>query len=273
MKTERALGFLTGLFILGLPCIVLAVTDVGAVIAVKNKAVIERESKEIDAKVKEPVLSIDAISTREASRIKMLFRDDSVLTLGENSKVVIKEYIYSEGKRGKSVFNLIDGKMRSVVGNTEFEVHTPTTVAAARGTVIIFETGEVGGRKFTTILCVDGEVDVKNKDDEITGSTALTAGMMVTVFENEPVPAAIPAPASEVERLRSSTDTGYHEVSLPDPAEIEIGPAVIVVDQPQISEPPVNQQSPLVEQPPVAPPVDQQPLNSSAVKINIKFPE
>ena len=75
----------------------------------------------------------------KASRTKMRFIDDSILTLGENSRVSIKEYIYSKDKGGKSIFNLLDGKMRSVVGKTRFEIHTPTAVAAARGTIILLQ--------------------------------------------------------------------------------------------------------------------------------------
>ena len=73
----------------------------------------------------------DTVATMKASKAKMLFNDDSILTLGESSKVVIKEYVYNKGKGGTSVFNLLEGKMRSVVGKTKFQIHTPTAVAAA----------------------------------------------------------------------------------------------------------------------------------------------
>ena len=41
-------------------------------------------------------------------------------------------------KEGHRYFNLLEGKMRSVVGKTKLQIHTPTAVAAARGTVIFF---------------------------------------------------------------------------------------------------------------------------------------
>lgn len=163
--------------------------DIAAVVAVRGKATIERDKKETEAKVKDGILLNDTVSTREASKAKLLFIDDSVLSLSEKSKVVIKEFVYSKDKGGKSIFNLIDGKMRTVVGKTSFEVHTPTAVAAARGTVINFETGIMDGKLFTTIICLEGEVYIMSIDPSIKGSVTLTPGMMITVFEKKPLPA------------------------------------------------------------------------------------
>jgi mannose-6-phosphate isomerase-like protein (cupin superfamily) len=126
----------------------------------------------------------------------MLFIDDSVLTMGEKSKVVIKEFLYSKDKGGKSIFNLIDGKMRSVVGKSEFEIHTPTVVAAARGTVFDCETGKRGEELFTTCTCYEGVVDVRSIDPTIAGRVSLRAGMTVTVPAGQPVPAPRMVPAA-----------------------------------------------------------------------------
>ncbi len=124
--------FLILSFIVGLSGMALAKDDVGTVVAVKGKAIIDRDKRAIEAKVKDSIFFNDTVATLEASRAKMLFIDDSILTLGEKSKVVINEFVYSKDKGGRSIISLIDGKMRSIVGKTNFEVHTPTAVAAAR---------------------------------------------------------------------------------------------------------------------------------------------
>jgi hypothetical protein len=118
-----------------------AAQDVGRVVALRGKATIERGGASLDAGVNAAILESDVIRTASNCRVKMRFVDDTVLTLGENSRLAVKEFIYSKGTRGKSIFNLIDGKLHSVVGHTKFEVQTPTAVAAARGTVIYFEVG------------------------------------------------------------------------------------------------------------------------------------
>lgn len=256
---KMAVGLLViGYWLLGFSGIALAKDEVGTMVAIRGKAIIERDKKAIEAKVKDPILLKDTVSTMEVSKAKMLFIDDSVLTLGEKSKVVIKEFLYKDG-RGNAIFNLLDGKMRSIVGKTKFEVHTPTSVAAARGTVILFETGIMDGKPFTTIICLGGEANITSADPNILGSVILTPGMMVTIFEGEPLPTPTPASPPDIERLKNATDISGHEVYIPGPIEIEVGPGGVIIE-------PV---APPTEQPPV----DQQPIPTTHVTIDVIFPE
>ncbi|MBI4839362.1 MAG: FecR domain-containing protein, partial [Nitrospirae bacterium] len=236
-----------------------AVEGIGTVVAIRNKAVIERDRKQADAKLKDSILLNDTVLTLEGSRAKMLFIDDSVLTMGEKSRIVIKEFVSGKDQEGKSVFNLIDGKMRSVVGRGGFEVHTPSAVAAARGTVILFETGIRDGRQFTTIICLEGTVNVVSSDPSIGGSVMLTPGMTTTVVQSETPAPAVTAPPADVERLRKDTDSGYHEISIPDPAQIEAGPALITPVEP----PPTTV---------ISNPIELQPATTTPVNINVNFP-
>jgi len=259
-----AMLLLVSLLFTGSAYIALAADDVGTIVAIKGKAFIERDSKSFEAEVKDNLFMNDTVSTKEASRAKMLFIDDSVLTIGENSQVVIKEVIYSRHKMGRSVFNLIEGKMRSIVGKTQFEVHTPTAVAAARGTVILFETGVTeDGRNFTIMICTEGEVLVSPKDPQMGESVTLTAGMMLMYIEGEPFPPTLsPAQMQDIERILNATDSD-HEVSIPGPAKVTVGPEGLMV-------------GPDGMLPPQYPPTgDQQPPTpaTTPVDINIIFPE
>ncbi len=81
------------------------------------------------------------IETQPASKTKALFLDDTLLTIGERSRVEITEQIYDPAKsRRSTVMRLVRGQVRALVGRifegagSRFEVHTPTAVAAARGT-------------------------------------------------------------------------------------------------------------------------------------------
>jgi hypothetical protein len=235
---------------------VAAKEDVASVVAIRNKAVIARDNKEMEAKVKDIILLRDAIQTLDASRAKILFIDDSVLTLGEKSKVIIREFVYSKEKGGKSIFNMIDGKMRSIVGKTEFEVHTPTAVAAARGTAILFETGAKKGRVFTTIICLEGVVDVRGIDGGIRDAMTLGPGMMTTIFMDDHTVRTSAAPSAEIDRLKRETDTSTREISLP-PPPAEVKPEIPV---------------PYVEPvPDPEPPIDLPPVQSTPVNINVIF--
>ncbi len=199
-----------------------AADDIGSVVAVRGRAAISRNGKSFDAKVKDGIFLIDTVSTREASRVKMLFIDDSVLTLGEKSTVVIREFIYGKDKGNKSLFNLIEGKMRSVVGRAGFEARTPTAVAAARGTIILFEAGVRSGKKFTTILCLESFVDVSKADAGDAGHVTLKAGEIITLIEGEPLPHATLATLAEKERMLKDTDVADHEISIPGPMSLDL---------------------------------------------------
>jgi hypothetical protein len=239
--------------------------DVGSFVAIRGKAVVERDQKSFEAKLKDGILLNDTVSTLEASRTKMLFIDDSVLTLGEKSRAVIKEFIYGKDKGNKSVINLIDGKMRSIVGKTSFEIHTPTAVAAARGTAILSEVGIKDGKKFAIYICLEGEFIVRSSSPAITESFLLTPGMMITVFEGEPMIQPFIAPAGEKERLLKGTEIRT-ELSIPSPAEITVVPKIITPERTEGMNP--ND---------IPPPYDQQPLGTGAVtdtpvNIDLEFP-
>jgi hypothetical protein len=202
----------------------LARDDVAAVVALRGRTTIDRAKQMIEAKVKDPILLKDTLVTGEAARAKMLFLDDSVLTMGEKSRVVIEEFIYSREKGGKSIFNLLDGKMKSVVGKAGFEVHTPTAVAAARGTVIFFDVEVRDGKLCTTILCTEGEVVAGSADETVKNVVSLTSDTIVTICEGMPFPLTpLRAQSSEKEKMMSDTNIAGYEISMPIPAQGETG--------------------------------------------------
>ena len=103
--------------------------------------------------VHDEVLFRDVIETQNESRTKAFFEDDSILTVGENSKVEITEYLYNPDQNmRRTVVKLLHGQLRALVSKvftasgSKFEIHTPTAVAAARGTyfVVWFEDGVSG---------------------------------------------------------------------------------------------------------------------------------
>jgi ferric-dicitrate binding protein FerR (iron transport regulator) len=159
----------------------------------------------------------DLVSTAEGGRVKILFIDDSVLTLAEKSRMSVDTFIHSRSDRGKSLFNLLDGKMRAVVGKTKFEVKTPTVVAAARGTVILFEVGTINGRAFTRVTCLEGIVDIRKLTDEEGAATVmLTAGESILVMAGQPLPTPSQLSPAEIEKLKRDTSTSGAEIKLPD---------------------------------------------------------
>ena len=72
------------------------------------------------------------------------FNDDSILNLSELSRVEVEEYMYNaEKNRTKSIYKLVEGSLRVVVGRSDLEVHTSTAVAASRGTKFVIWTENI----------------------------------------------------------------------------------------------------------------------------------
>ncbi len=241
--------------------------EAGLIAAIKGKVIILRDAKTINAILKDKIFLKDTVETREASRTKMLFRDDSILTLAENSKVNIKEYLYSEDKRGKSIFNLIDGKLRSLVGNSEFEVHTPTMAVAARGTYFITHVGREEGRPVSVVVVFEGFVDVININPAIFGVVRLKRGTMSKVFENSPPTSPVPTPPALLEELINATELQ----STPEAEKTLPPPETKTAEQPTPSPVPVIEHKAEI---PLTPPiVNQTPPNTTPVTIRIPIPE
>ena len=196
---------------------------VASVVAVRGKAAVERGTQKLEALPKLGIELQDTVATPEGGRVKLLFIDDSVLTLAEKSRMSIETFIHSRTDRGKSLFNLLDGKMRAVVGKAKFEVKTPTVVAAARGTVILFEVGALNGRAFTRVTCLEGIVDVRRLEDGAGAATVmLSPGETILVMGGETKPNHLSPEKAEktTQPLPSPTETEQATQQNGSPAEI-----------------------------------------------------
>ena len=128
---------------------------VGVYTAVMGKVTVTHpgEARVLPVKLHDEVLFKDVIQTDKESRTKAFFQDDSILTVGENSRVEITEYIYNpDTNLRRSVVKVMQGQVRALVSKvfksngSRFEVHTPSAVAAARGTyfTVWHENGQSG---------------------------------------------------------------------------------------------------------------------------------
>lgn len=194
--------------------------SVGTMVGLKGTAHISREAGSLTAALKAPIELKDSLETETQSRAKVLFIDESMLTLGPSTKANIEKFVYSKEGGGASIFNLMDGAMRSVVGKTAFEVHTPTSVAAARGTVFDTIVGMIQGVPFTTILCYEGTVLITSADPSITDVIELTPGQTITIYMSQPLPnptaaAVVIVSADDRGRLKKVDETGVEETPPP----------------------------------------------------------
>jgi hypothetical protein len=201
----------------------------------------------------------------------MLFKDDSILTLSEKSRLVIREYLGAgDKKKGKSVFNLMEGKLRSLVGNNDFEVHTPTAVVAARGTFFITWTGIEDGIPYSGIAVLEGIVEISNVNPAIVGVVRLEKGTTSKVFQNKPPLPSLPTPKPLLGDLLEATELqSIPEVEkrLPlqerKPGELQSAPLMMKDEAPIVRgniplTPPIGDQTPPIKH--LTPPNDKTPV-------------
>jgi len=198
--------------------LVMSGNKAGEIRALKGKASIIRADKPVSASVKDTILLMDTVETDRDSKAKILFVDDSLLTMGERSRLLVKEYLLGDDKkRGQSVFNLIDGKVRAIVGKNKLEIHTPTAVAAARGTIFVSWVAREGSLSScmvalkgaqegsSCLAVIKGVVDSSNNDASVKGSEEVSGGFMNCVNKGMPPARPVPIPPDCLKQLLADT--------------------------------------------------------------------
>jgi hypothetical protein len=199
MKKKEVLSILISLGVIFMfAAASLASDNAGQVLAVKKDVYRIRGNTQDTAKPKMGLAMKDAVATDKDSRTKLFFNDDSILNLGELSKVEVEEYLYSPDKqRSKSVYRLIDGSVKVIVGRSDLEVHTASAVAAARGTkFIMFKESAIkaADKKSksdkTCVMTLEGKVEFRLKKEAITDKTKrdkimVNEGMMSCIEVND----------------------------------------------------------------------------------------
>jgi predicted CXXCH cytochrome family protein len=157
----------------------------------------------------------DLIVTGEGSRSKIQFDDESVLSIGENSRLKIKEYLLLE-KESKRValFKLFTGKLRAQLSNgfggmgSMFQIETPDAIVEVKGTDFIISITEIG----TEVVVLSGVIYVRSASPSIPGEVVLKAGFGTTVQHAWVL--AEPVSVSE-ERLKSIIEETHTPVIVP----------------------------------------------------------
>ena len=120
---------------------VLALADVGKVALVKGDAIIQRDTQVIKANNNLRLLKKDVAETKQG-RMQMIFNDDTVISLGRDSRFVIKEYLYVENSQNVvATFKIEKGFVKTITGAigkimpTLFTMETSTTKITPHGTI------------------------------------------------------------------------------------------------------------------------------------------
>ena len=122
----------------------------GSIKTVKGTAVIVRQNQTLQAKAGEKIFKNDSLKTGSDGALGMIFKDDSLLSLGPDTAVTINEFLFSpaEGKLSL-VTRLFKGTVAYLSG----------IIAKLSPESVRFETpiGNVGIRGTKFVIKVDGD--------------------------------------------------------------------------------------------------------------------
>ncbi len=172
------------------------------------------EARALPVNLHDTVLFKDVIQTHNESRTRAFFQDDSMLTVGENSRVEINEYVYDPDQNvRRAIVKLMQGQVRALVSKvfkangSKFEVHTPSAVAAARGT-------------YFTVWTANGQSGIinigeKGRVDFTSGGTTVAVDPGFFAIAEEGKAPSVPMPHHLGEATGSASRSTGHNAATP----------------------------------------------------------
>jgi len=144
MKTM--LAGLSLLLLLAAPAAALPPEAVGQIQTLKGAAYIVRGASTLPANVGGPIYSGDTVRTAKAGSVGIVLADDSTLSLGPESEIVLKDYLFNP-KEGKFTFltRLVKGTfayLSGVIGKlspSSILLEIPDATIAVRGTRLLVQ--------------------------------------------------------------------------------------------------------------------------------------
>jgi hypothetical protein len=169
MLSDRNPGFGRRLFLrmttalcaaIGLPGLARAADPVGSVTKLRGQARVVRSGGNVMLAEGAPIEAGDGVVTGPDARLKIQFKDGSIITLGENSKLNIETAKF-EGSKRDIAATLLDGVVRAAVAKagagSNFEIGSSLVTSAARGTEWIMSIKD----HTTSLLVLEGTVSAK----------------------------------------------------------------------------------------------------------------
>jgi hypothetical protein len=169
-----------------------AVANIGNISELKGKSDVVRQAKPIATAPRLPIRSMDTVRTG-AGRVKIVFVDQSTVSVTEQSKLVIDSFVYDANpKKSKMALKFASGTVRFATGKgmpkNNINLRTPSATIAVRGTDFTSTVDDFG--KSLIILLPEedgtvGEITVSNAAGTVILNRAFQA-TMVNTFDSQP---------------------------------------------------------------------------------------
>lgn len=141
--------------------------SIGKITKIEGSVEIKRDTKSFLGKLGSTIEEKDTILTNQDSKAVILLNDNTLITIGRDSSLNIKEYLLDEtqAENSKAQFNFFKGAFKSVTGKigkinpSKFKLKTKNATIGIRGTTIIADQN--------TIIVMEGSIFVLSKNKQI----------------------------------------------------------------------------------------------------------
>lgn len=164
--------------------------EVGTIAALEGSGKIGRGGAWSVAAIGAPIHQGDELRTGRPGRLRVVFQDDTVLTVSDDSRVVVDEQVFQpkEGKT-RSALELLQGKVSALVSEyyhesgASYEIRTATAVAGVRGTDFVMKYDQRDD--LTEVVGLSGRVEVRSASDRTGRGVFITAREVTTIARGQ----------------------------------------------------------------------------------------
>ena len=157
--------------------------NIGNVLALKGSADIQRSSGPLNVVVGMVLQEGDEIITSKKSRVQVMLKDETVITIGASSSFSFEEFTFDGSKNSKITMRANRGFFRSVTGKIakvapeRFKVRTASATIGIRGTDF---SGNIFGDR-EVFRCYKGAIFIEFDG----GLHDIDAGMMMQILQDK----------------------------------------------------------------------------------------
>ena len=177
--------------------------NIGVAAVVQNRVTGELGPRERVLARGDRMFRNEKVATGAAGTLNVLFLDETSLSMGPNTTIVLDELVFDpSGSNGRVVLSVAVGVTRFVSGilpKSDYEIRTPTAVIGVRGTSFDLYVKPNGD---STVVLGSGELTMRERERSLAQAVRLAApGLAVSVVNGASPSAPGPVPPDVAQAL------------------------------------------------------------------------
>lgn len=175
--------------------------NIGTVSLLEGEAFVKREDESVRLNLSDTIFEKDFIETKTNSKVKITFKDSTIITIGKNSTLDIQEYLYSNNSNDKTNFSVTKGAFHVITGQIgkanphKFKLKTKNATIGIRGTEIYGDQNRV--------FCTSGAIFVSSFGE----IRDIDSGNYVFTYENQAPSSVMPMDTNEFNEVDVQLNT------------------------------------------------------------------